>query len=342
MNAILDRRGTGPSMIAGFAAALAVHGLAVLSFAAFEPPATSSADTGEGGLVVMMGDAGGITAQTVAETVSAAAASGSPDGEAVEATPEQAVAVPPPETPVTEVSDIAPAPTVPVEMVEADPVEAETVEAAEPVAEPVPQEAVVAEAVESVPVETETAAVEPPPLPVTRPTPTRAATWVKPVETKLVAAKPAEAAPPPQVSEAKTADAVSQAQTKRGSGVIDAASSAPNRAAGPGQTQASSGGGAAAGARQSYNASVLSWLERHKRYPRAARLRRYEGTVSFSFTIDRSGKILRSAIVKSSGRKVLDEALLALLKRADPLPPTPAEVPGPTFDFSTAMVYVLR
>lgn len=338
MNAIPDRRVTGPSMIAGFAAALAVHGLAVLSFAAFEPPATSSADTGEGGLVVMMGDAGGITAQTVAETVSAAVASGSPDGEAVEATPEQAVAVPPPETPVTEVSQVAPVPTAPVKMVEADPVEAETVEAAEPV----PQEAVVAEAVEIVPVETETVAVEPPPLPVTRPTPTRAAMRVKPVETKLVTAKPAEAAPPPQVSEAKTADAVSQARTKRGSGVIDSASSAPNRAAGPGQTRASSGGGAAAGARQSYNASVLSWLERHKRYPRAARLRRYEGTVSFSFTIDRSGKILRSAIVKSSGRKVLDEALLALLKRADPLPPAPTEVPGPTFDFSTAMVYVLR
>ena len=138
------------------------------------------------------------------------------------------------------------------------------------------------------------------------------------------------------------ADTVVKAQKKTGSGTFDAASSAPNRAAGPGQTQASSGGGGAAAARQSYFASIQSWLERHKKYPRAARLRRYEGTVGFSFQINRAGSIMKSSIVKSSGKKILDEALLDLLKRADPMPPMPPEISGATFDFTTSLEYVLR
>lgn len=350
MSAIVERRSTAPSMIAGFATALALHGLAVLSFVAFEVPATSSADTGEGGLVVMMGDAGGVTAQTVAENISAAEASGAPDGEAMEEVMEQTVAPPPPDTPVTEVTDTPPAEAV--EMVEAEPVEPEPVETTEPEAEPVPQETEVAEAAEIVPVETVTAAVQPPPLPVTRPEPPvkpveavkqpRPIKLVKPVETKVVEARPVEAAPKQPKADAVLADKVLDAQKKKGSGVFDIASSAPNRAAGPGQTQASSGGGGVAGARKSYFATIQSWLERHKKYPRAARLRRYEGTVAFSFQIDRSGSIMKRSIVKSSGRKVLDEALLDLLKRADPMPAMPPEIVGATFDFTTSIEYNLR
>ncbi|WP_193171743.1 energy transducer TonB [Nisaea nitritireducens] len=348
MSAIVEQRGTSPSMFAGFAVALALHGLALLSFVAFEQPATSSADTGEGGLVVMMGDAGGVTAQTVAENIQAAEASGVPDGESVEEVIEQTVAVPVPETPVTEVTEATPVPVVPVETVvepvetaEAEPVEAEQVETTEAV--PVPQETVVTEAAEIVPVETVTAAVQPPPLPVTRPAPPRPVEQVKPVETEVVEAKPVDVAPKqPKATDAVLADKVQKAQKKKGSGTFDIASSAPNRAAGPGQTQASSGGGGAAGARKSYFASIQSWLERHKKYPRAARLRRYEGTVAFSFQINRSGSIMKRSIVKSSGRKILDEALLDLLKRADPMPPMPPEISGATFDFTTSIEYNLR
>ncbi|MEP3114639.1 TonB family protein [Nisaea sp.] len=363
MNAIVERRGTAPSMIVGFAAALALHGMAILPFAVFETPATSSADTGAGGLVVMMGDAGGVTAQTVADNISAAEASGAPDSEAVETMPEQITEVPPPETPVTDLADAAPVETVvksaeavdaaPVETIEAESVEAEPVETAESVAEPVPQEMVVAEVAEVTPVETVTSAVQPPPLPLTRPAPPpkpvktaappRPAEPVKPVETEVAEVKPVEAAPPkPRNADAVLADKVQKAQEKKGSGAFDVASSAPNLSAGPGQTQASSGGGATAGARKSYFATIQSWLERHKKYPRAARLRRYEGTVAFSFQIDRSGSIMKRSIVKSSGRKVLDAALLDLLKRADPMPPMPPEIVGATFDFTTSIEYNLR
>lgn len=351
MNAIVERRSSSSPVIAGFAVAIALHGLALLSFMAFDPPATSSVDTGEGGLIVMMGDAGGVTAQTVAESISAAEESGAPDGEAVEEVMEQTVALPVPDTPVTEVTETPP--VEPVEMVEVEQVEPEPVETTEPLVEPLPQETEVAEAAEIVPVETVTAAIQPPPLPVTRPEPslkpvemvkqTRPVELVKPVETKVAEAKPVEVAPKqPRTTDAELADNVSDALKKKGSGVIDSASSAPNRAAGPGQTQASSGGGGAAGARKSYFASIQSWLERHKRYPRAARLRRYEGTVAFSFQIDRSGSIMKRSIVKSSGRKILDEALLDLLKRADPMPPMPPEIVGATFDFTTSIEYNLR
>lgn len=349
MNAIVERRGTTPSMIAGFAAALALHGLALLSFVTFESPATSSVDTGDGGLVVMMGDAGGVTAQTVAENIQAAEASGVPDGDSVEEVVEQTVAPPPPQTEVAEVTETTP--VEPVEMVEAEPVEPEPVETTEPVVEPVPQEADVAEASEIVPVETVTAAVQPPPLPVTRPEPPkpvetvkqpRPVEQVKPVETEVAEAKPVEEAPKQPNADAVLAEKVLEAQKKRGSGTFDLASSAPNRAAGPGQTQASSGGGGVAAARKSYFASIQSWLEQHKKYPRAARLRRYEGTVAFSFQINRAGQIMKRSIVQSSGRKILDEALLDLLKRADPMPPMPPEISGASFDFTTSIEYNLR
>ena len=266
MNAIVERRGTGPSMIAGFAAALALHGLAVLSFVAFEQPATSSVDTGEGGLVVIMGDAGGVTAQTLAETIQAAEASGAPDGESVEEVVEQTVAPPPPVTPVTEVVETTPAE--PVEMVEAEPIEPEPVETTEPVTEPVPQETEVAEASEIVPVETVTAAVQPPPLPVTRPEPPkpvetvkqpRPVEQVKPVETEVTEAKPVEEAPKQPKADAVLADKVLDAQKKKGSGTFDVASSAPNRVAGPGQTQASSGGGGAGASTVLSSANFMWW-----------------------------------------------------------------------------------
>lgn len=54
------------------------------------------------------------------------------------------------------------------------------------------------------------------------------------------------------------------------------------------------------------------------------------GTAAVAFKIDRSGKVLSTQVVKSSGNKALDAEAMALAKRASPVPPPPADVTGKT------------
>jgi protein TonB len=55
-----------------------------------------------------------------------------------------------------------------------------------------------------------------------------------------------------------------------------------------------------------------------------------DGTTTVAFKIDRSGKVLSSQVVASSGNKALDQEALALMQRASPVPPPPADVTGST------------
>jgi protein TonB len=79
------------------------------------------------------------------------------------------------------------------------------------------------------------------------------------------------------------------------------------------------------------SAAVASWqrllvaqLERHKRYPPQAQGK--VGEARLAFSIDRSGHVVASRIVHSSGSDALDQEALALVKRAAPLPPPPAGI----------------
>lgn len=350
MNAVIDTRGNLSSKVTGFAVALALHGAVVWSMAAFEVPATSAFDSAPGGLTIMIGEAGG--AREIGE-VAAAQAEGVAEGEAEEVALEQAPPVETVEVPDTPVETADPVETMRPEPVQAEPVEVADAVEPVPVEQPVAPEPVAVDAVEVPAVETETVeavevAAAPPPVPQTRPkVEPRIETAAAPVAPRPVeAVKPAktevaEATPEPQPV-AEPAPERSKAQQKKGNGTFNALASAPTRSTASGTSQASSGGGGASGARKSYYASLQSWLERHKKYPRAARLRRYEGTVQFRFLIDRSGSVLEHSIVQSSGKRVLDEAVLDLLKRADPLPSMPPEIAGATLELTTSIDFRLR
>jgi len=80
--------------------------------------------------------------------------------------------------------------------------------------------------------------------------------------------------------------------------------------------------------RASWQAQLVAWLERYKRYPRLAQEQRQEGTVYLRFTMDRAGHVLSAQIEKGSGFSLLDEEVTALIQRAQPLPAPPPEVPG--------------
>lgn len=73
--------------------------------------------------------------------------------------------------------------------------------------------------------------------------------------------------------------------------------------------------------------NVLSHLEHFQSYPERARRRGDSGTVVVRARVSRRGVVLASEILSSSGSRILDQAALALLAAASPLPKPP---PGDT------------
>ncbi len=77
-----------------------------------------------------------------------------------------------------------------------------------------------------------------------------------------------------------------------------------------------------------FQQALMRHIERFQRYPGAARRDHLEGTVQVAFVMDRDGKILDAWIRSSSGRTVLDKEAVEALRRAEPLPGIPGELPG--------------
>jgi len=87
---------------------------------------------------------------------------------------------------------------------------------------------------------------------------------------------------------------------------------------------------------------VISHLERHKRYPRIAQVRRQQGVPQVRITIDRQGRVLAAKLVKGSGFEALDEETLALAERASPLPAPPPEMAQNQIELVVPVQYFLR
>jgi periplasmic protein TonB len=77
-----------------------------------------------------------------------------------------------------------------------------------------------------------------------------------------------------------------------------------------------------------WRSQLVSRLERYKRYPSEAQSRGEAGVAQLAFSIDRSGGVHNARIVRSSGSTLLDRETLALVERAQPLPPPPPEASG--------------
>ena len=71
-----------------------------------------------------------------------------------------------------------------------------------------------------------------------------------------------------------------------------------------------------------WQAALSAWVERHRRYPPAARFRQEEGVVRVRFELDPAGTVRHVALEAPSGSPTLDAAALALLSGATlPAPP---------------------
>jgi periplasmic protein TonB len=199
------------------------------------------------------------------------------------------------------------------------PVETGTVEEQPPeeIVEAQPQEVTEAVPVEALQVEQETAQTEavilppsetvvakpleekPPPKPEKKPPP-------KPVERKPPARRAAEQKPLP--SDARQGQASASRENMSG----QAASADPN-------------------ARNRYLASLAATLRNRLRYPDVARSQGVSGVAQIRFTVDRSGRIVSSSLVRSAGHPALDQAALATASPGSSVPPVPDFIPQLTF-----------
>jgi protein TonB len=75
----------------------------------------------------------------------------------------------------------------------------------------------------------------------------------------------------------------------------------------------------------SWRGSLMAHLNRYKRFPSGAA---GIGTVTVAFTIDRSGRVLSSRLVRGSGDAALDAEAVSLPRRASPVPAPPPNVGG--------------
>jgi protein TonB len=87
---------------------------------------------------------------------------------------------------------------------------------------------------------------------------------------------------------------------------------------------------------------LLGRLEHHKRYPREARRSGQEAVVYVRISINRDGTVVDYGLTQPSAYKALNQETLALITRAQPLPPPPPEISGDTVEFVVPVEFFLK
>ncbi len=100
-----------------------------------------------------------------------------------------------------------------------------------------------------------------------------------------------------------------------------------NQGAAPDRSTLPDAGPARAGApiAGGWQRALAAWLAAHKSYPEAARQSGVEGVAVLRFTVERSGRVLEVALVRSAGSPVLDAAAEAMVRNGT-VPPFPTEM----------------
>lgn len=147
---------------------------------------------------------------------------------------------------------------------------------------------------------------------------------------------------PPPVAATSAASAAGGA-----AGVVSGASGS---ASGPAGSAGETGSAAASTGRHEgrggdsaavWRGRVLAHLERHKRYPRVARMMKREGRVHVKLTMDRQGHVVHVAVDRGAGFEAFDTEAVATVRRADPLPPPPEDVAGSTIALQLPIGFTL-
>jgi protein TonB len=92
--------------------------------------------------------------------------------------------------------------------------------------------------------------------------------------------------------------------------------------------------------RVTWQKKLMAHLERFKRYPSTGMPR--STRIEVGFTLDRLGHVVSAEIRQGSGDPAFDQAALAMLRRADPVPPPPPLVADDGLSFTLPVVYRVK
>jgi protein TonB len=76
-----------------------------------------------------------------------------------------------------------------------------------------------------------------------------------------------------------------------------------------------------------FEKQLFAHVERYRRYPEAAQRDGLQGVVQVMFAMSRGGRVVGVWLKSSSGYAALDQEALDTVRRAEPLPPIPIELP---------------
>jgi len=101
-------------------------------------------------------------------------------------------------------------------------------------------------------------------------------------------------------------------------------------------------GGAVNPVTASWQTDLVKHLQRYKRYPGQAQARGEEGIVMLAFSVDRNGHVLARRVIQSSGHSALDDEVMAMIERAQPLPSFPPSMTEAKLDLVVPIRFSLR
>lgn len=178
----------------------------------------------------------------------------------------------------------------------------------------------------------ETSKIEPPPEPLPEPVERQVETELPKLpqmeRAEAVLPMPAPPPPEPQQEEKKPEEEKKKSEPKEAKSkpkpksVAQVASAPkPNEAARAKVNAAPFSGTASAASVATWRGTVIAHLNRLKRSAGGNR-----GTATVAFSIDRSGRVISARLIRSSGNPGLDKEAVALVRRASPVPPPPANI----------------
>ncbi|ESX53971.1 MULTISPECIES: energy transducer TonB [unclassified Mesorhizobium] len=142
----------------------------------------------------------------------------------------------------------------------------------------------------------------------------------KPAETKPAETKPIEKAK--KAAEKPKPKAKKEKKEKAAPAKAVVTASVDQKAAAKASAPKASQSSGSSVSASKWNSQLIGWINRHKRYPSAARSRRAVGTANVTFVVSASGKVTSVRLTRSSGDADLDRAALGILQGATvPAPP---------------------
>jgi protein TonB len=162
---------------------------------------------------------------------------------------------------------------------------------------------------------------KPEPKPVKRPSPPKPIEQPAPVQIPdTPPAEPAHTEPPPAPPVISTTPKTAEPPTF----TAPPPPPEPPKPVGPSEADIES-------ARQAYGNSLSREIGKHKRYPRIAQMRGWEGSVSLLLEIDANGKVVSVSIEQASDREVFNTEAQEMVKRMVQPPPIPDALRGRSF-----------